>query len=157
MTGDGDRLDEAQLDAMEAGVETGAFVLSPRTALTLIRELRDARAENERLRLNSDAAAVAMTRPLYSAVESTAQQLHELGEHKAAKQIRMVLAQVRVAQGVAAEFDQMAAELAAERAKVAEAWHEGYQDGWSDRAHPANEDRARNPYRAAAQPGGEDR
>ena len=32
------------------------------------------------------------------------------------------------------------------RSIKAEAWSEGYQDGWSDRGHPG-EDRFRNPYR----------
>lgn len=46
MTGTDERLDSAKLDAMEAGLTTGAFeVLSRDTALALIRELRDDRAD----------------------------------------------------------------------------------------------------------------
>jgi hypothetical protein len=46
------------------------------------------------------------------------------------------------------------AHVAAKVAKAkGEAWSEGYQDGWSDRAHPT-ENRFRNPYRAGAIEGG---
>jgi hypothetical protein len=44
--------------------------------------------------------------------------------------------------------DRAEAALAAVRDEIitlAEAWREGYQDGWSDRAHPG-EDMTRNPY-----------